>query len=543
MVQPNGATTQKRTVSGGSLVMLSIVVGCCLSGGSGYVTPRMAYAAGEAEIEYAKGIVEYSNRQYLNALDHFRKAADRAPDNPDAQFYLGLTLRRLGEFAEAIVALERALQLDPSKAYIHHHLGLAFFFDKRYEDALLQFQQAEQFDTQKIETHYYLGYTRYHLKQYEQVLAPMQRVIELDPALAPSAHYYRGLALYALERDKQARDAFDAVVAANPQSSAAHNAERYIVALQRREREQRLYQVQASIGYQHDDNVILEPNDTSLLDIPSGKSDSRMVFSLLGRLVPLRTPQWRAGAEFNMFQSVHFTLSEFDVQSYTAGLFGRLKMDRVTLHLAASSNVTFLDSRFLSDYDLFSSAVTLQPSATIHQTEALFAVVTLRVRYSDYFDSLPQGQQASVRDRDGWTVRTGADQYVVFNRGRALARLSYRYEGNRAAGTDWEYDSHQIGLGLQTTVWEGFTFNVDWGYARFDYKHINSFDVLLFGELTAADTQKRQDDRLSAAITLTQALGRFFFLSLNWSHTTNFSNIAFFEYDRNVIALTLTGRY
>jgi tetratricopeptide (TPR) repeat protein len=550
MKQTRVVRTQEQAIAFVPLVLLYAAFGCFLTWGSLLVClPLTAHAAEKAEIEYDKGIVEYSNRNYLDALDHFRKAAELTPDNPDVQFYLGLSLRRIGEVADAIIALEKALQLDPSKQYIHHHLGLAYFLEKRYDDALGQFQLAEQFDPKKVETHYYLGYTHYLLKQYQQVLEPMQRVIDLDPSLASSAQYYRGLALYALEQDAQAQEAFDAVIEADPESTAAQNAQSYLEAVQRRVRERRLYQIQGSVGFQQDDNVILEPNDIQISG--EGESDSRMVFSLLGRLIPVRTPQWRAGAEYSLFQSVHFRLSEFDIQSHTAGLFARLKMNRVTLRMAASGNVTFLDSRVFSNYDLFSDSVTVQPSATIQQTRALFAVVSVRFRYSNFFDDIPSGQDPEVRDRDGWSVRFGADQYLSFNKRRSLARLSYRYRGSRNDGTDWEYDSHHVGLGLQTLLWKDFTLNVDWGYTRYDYLHVNSFSFdgaglgILDLDTTSAttDTEERQDDRFTASITLTQALGRFFFLSLNFAHTTNLSNIAFFDYRRNIVALTLTGRY
>jgi tetratricopeptide (TPR) repeat protein len=493
----------------------------------------------KAEIEYAKGIVEYSNRNYIDALEHFRTAAQLTPDNADVQFYLGLTLFRLGEFPDAVAALEKALQLDPTKRYIHHHLGLTYHFEKRYEDALAQFRLADEFDPQKAANHYYLGYTHYLLEQHEQVLAPMQRALELDPSLAPSAQYYRGLALYSLDRDPEARQAFNAVITADPQSPVAQNARRYLDVMQARVRERRLYQVDGSVSFQYDDNVILEPNAIEI----SGESDSRLVFTLRGALIPVRTPRWRAGVEYSLFQSVHFTLGDFDIESHTLELFTRFTTDRVTLRLATDVNATFLGSRLFANHDLFSEAITVQPSVTIQQSKALFIEIATLFRYSDYFDDLSAGQDPAVRDRDGWTIRAKVDQFLIFNQRRALARAGYAYEGSRNEGTDWEYDSHQIGLGLHMLLWKNFILDVDWSYTRFNYLHINSFDADQLAILDAFDRREREDDRIIGALSLTQLLNQFLSLSLSFVHTTNFSNIAFFEYQRNVVALTLTGRY
>ena len=45
-----------------------------------------------------------------------------------------------------------------------------------------------------------------------------------------SAQYYRGLTLYALERDAPARAAFHAAVTADPESTVGRHAQRYLAA-------------------------------------------------------------------------------------------------------------------------------------------------------------------------------------------------------------------------------------------------------------------------------------------------------------------------
>jgi tetratricopeptide (TPR) repeat protein len=502
--------------------------------------PAVTPATEQAEVEYAKGVLDYDQRNYLDALEHLRKAVELTPDNADAWFYLGLTLTRLGEFAGAIAALEKVVQLDPAKRYVHYHLGLAYLQDQRYQDALDQFRLAEQFDPEKAATQFYLGYTYYLLQKYQEAPSYLQRALELDTTLTPGAQYYRGLALYASARDTQAQSAFEAVVQAAPDSPEALQAQRYLEALAARAREQRLWQAQGSIGYEYDSNVGVA-NDLFI----STEADSRIVFTLLGRLQPLRTPLWRAGAEYALYQSVQFSLSEFDLQSHTAGLFASHKLDRVTLYGAANYNITYLDSRPFHDLHWFSEAVTLQPSATIQEAETLFAVASVRYRISDFsnhFQSIPPGQEA-VRERDGWTIRTGVHQFLTFNNQQASLRLSYHYEGSRNDGTDWEYNSHEIGLGLHLPLWGGVVLDADGSYTRFDYLHVNSFDTDPLAILTATDQHKRIDDRWIGSVTFSRALGQYLSVVLGLVYTRNMSNVAFFDYDRTIWTLALLGRY
>ena len=225
-----------------SVVWNACVLGCSLA----LLLPSLGQATEQAELEYAKGIVEYGKGNYLEALEHFRTVVDLTPDDANARFYLGLTQIRLGEFSAAIPHLEKALQLDPSLQYVHYHLGLSYFQEQRYLQALSELQRAAQFDPQNAAVQFYLGYTLYQLKRYREALTPFERSIELDPALALSAQYFRGLTLFTLESDTQARAAFEAARAADPTSTIGQNSERFLAALKARERDYRLWQVEGS---------------------------------------------------------------------------------------------------------------------------------------------------------------------------------------------------------------------------------------------------------------------------------------------------------
>ena len=77
-----------------------------------------AQAAEPAALAYAKGIVAYGNRNYLEALEHFRHVVDLEPNNPDGQLYFGLTFIRLGEFQKASTALDKTPQRAPTERHV-----------------------------------------------------------------------------------------------------------------------------------------------------------------------------------------------------------------------------------------------------------------------------------------------------------------------------------------------------------------------------------------------------------------------------------------
>jgi tetratricopeptide (TPR) repeat protein len=523
-------TTRRQTFHTYGLIWLILF---CITAG--------AWADEKAEVAYAKGIMAYDNQDYLDALAHFRTVVAAEPDNADAHFYLGLTLSRLGEYQEAGEALEKTLQLDASKRYVHYHLGLVYFLQDRHEAALAQFKLAEQFDPQKAATQFYLGNTYYRLQQYELALAPLQQAMTLDTNLTLSAQYYLGLSFFALEHDELAQEALDATVASAPASALARSAQRYLEAIARRARERRVLQIQAAISYQYDDNVILAPHDDVFK--VSGQGDGRMVFTLLGKLVPVRSPQWRLGVEYALYQSKQFHLHEFDLLSHTVGFFTRLKLHDTTIHLAVHYNWTYLDSTLFSSDSRFSEALVIESSATLRQTAALFAVVSAQYLYSRFFDPTVTNANADVRDRDGWAVRVGMSQYMTFNHQQSYVRLSYHYEASRNTGSDWEFDGHEVRLGLYQPLWVGLSLDAGGSFTYRDYLHVNSFDAPPLGELTAADQDDRHDRRFTAVVTLSHALGPYLTVSGSFAHISNLSNIAFFDYRRNIWTLALNGRF
>ncbi len=391
---------------------------------------------------------------------------------------------------------------------------------KRYDEALTQFQLAEQHRAATSDTQFYLGYTYYQLQQYQQAPPHLQRALELDPSLTESAQYYRGLAFYASDRDQLARGSFERVVHTNPEAPLASHAKRYLEALDRRQHERRSFRLQGSLGFEYDDNVVLEPNDSALEF--GEQRDGRTVFSLSAQLLPIAKPRWQLGATYNLFQSLHFNLNRFDVQSHTFGLFSQHKFGRFTLRGQVNYNVTLLD------FDYFSDGVTLQPSLTWKQTDTLFAVLSASLNFTRCDDNLPAAADPDVRERDGRLLRAGLRQVMLFNQKKSSIGLGYQYEGSRNDGSDWEYDSHNLSLRLQTPLWWAIALYLDGAYHDRDYLHVNSYDADILGLLSAADQRERRDDRLVGSVALVRGLSSHLTLSLSYMHTRNRSNIDFF---------------
>src|SRR5437016_3196717 len=96
-------------------------------------TERMRYAVsarelkipGKARGEYAKGLGSLAKKDLTGSLKHFTKAAQAFPDYYEAYYHMGVVETTLGEFAEAMQAFQRAIDLSAGR-YARAEFGLGY---------------------------------------------------------------------------------------------------------------------------------------------------------------------------------------------------------------------------------------------------------------------------------------------------------------------------------------------------------------------------------------------------------------------------------
>ena len=85
------------------------------------------------------------------AIEAFREAVARDPEEKLAQYKLAQALLRAGQLEEAIQHLERAIEIDPEFRDAHFNLGTALSEAERYEEAATHFQRVQKIDPQDRE--------------------------------------------------------------------------------------------------------------------------------------------------------------------------------------------------------------------------------------------------------------------------------------------------------------------------------------------------------------------------------------------------------
>lgn len=127
-------------------------------------------------------------------------------------FNEGNNFIKLGRYAEALVAYEKAVALDSTWAKAHYGRALALKGSRRYSEAAQAYQIAIQHDPNFGEAYFALGRLYSELDQHDKAIAVLRQATEHMPAsptgAAYKAFYALGLAYDKMSQYREAANAF-----------------------------------------------------------------------------------------------------------------------------------------------------------------------------------------------------------------------------------------------------------------------------------------------------------------------------------------------
>jgi len=116
----------------------------------------------------------------VEAISHFNKAIELAPDNVEPQNDLGYALLQMGRAEEALPYLQKALQLDPNRAVVQCNLGNALLRVGRVDDSLAHLRRALELDPGYGAAHFGLANTLLQLGRVDEALLHLQKTLTLN---------------------------------------------------------------------------------------------------------------------------------------------------------------------------------------------------------------------------------------------------------------------------------------------------------------------------------------------------------------------------
>ncbi|RVT94358.1 tetratricopeptide repeat protein [Sphingomonas crocodyli] len=168
------------------------------------------------------GAISAGLGRFEQAIRHYDRAIDLAPDYFEALNNRGNALNDHQRTDEAIASFDQAIKLNPNYAEAHMNRGIALRRAKRFEDALAAGTRSIKLNPACAEAYNNRGNALIAIGRLDAALVDFDEAIALRPNFA-QALVNRGNALMLMTRLEEALESFDAAIAIDPIHVHAHN--------------------------------------------------------------------------------------------------------------------------------------------------------------------------------------------------------------------------------------------------------------------------------------------------------------------------------
>ncbi len=121
--------------------------------------------------------------RYSQAIIYYRKVLDFNPGSYEAHYGLGITLKNLGKYDDALEEIKRSLEIKISPEG-YRLLGEIYFNKGTIDLAIRNFQESIMLDSSSAEAHFFLGFAYGEKGMHKEGREEIKKAIQINPALA-----------------------------------------------------------------------------------------------------------------------------------------------------------------------------------------------------------------------------------------------------------------------------------------------------------------------------------------------------------------------
>lgn len=532
---------------------------------------RPAEAAGPAEGASA------SERRALSLVYEGRcdealpeiAAVRRADDSARMAQVDGQCRLRLRDYSGAVDALDDAKRMDPDLEDVDVYRGVALYKLEDFEAAQRALDEAKAHTSRQAapQRELYTGLLLLRDRKNREAAQTLDRARVLDPGqVEPVASFYAGLAWQAVGERDLARESLLRVKAADPDGPWGKRAAELLSGQGFDERSW----ASLTVGLEYDSNVVLLGESVPSPAGISDQSDGRAAWFLEGGAELFNKGKFSGGLAASYAGNAQFHLSEFDIQYPRATGwvdyelspknllrarygFGHawvnyarfLITQDATLSLYRNwgqpGNTEFGVGWVWNDYKFFvpvvPEAAAGAPAGTCgngaNGWDPVFACVV----------SGAGASATSAKNRDGNSIRPYflhryRVQSIDYKSLRDVElRGGYGYERYWAHGTDWDFQSHDFVVGAKALLFWGIQLDSQIGYSYRPYTYASSYPTppVTGNQIISLSPIPREDQITNVIAVLEKPISDHWSVLTRYSYTRASSNVAVFDYSRNII--------
>lgn len=485
------------------------------------LTPTPGESSTQSRLYYARGLVPFAQGNWEAAYQLFDQAARADPADVEALYYRGVAAARLGQWNVAIRDIESAVALRSDLRGAALDLGIIHFELQQFDEAERWLARAYERPHDRFTAALFLGLNRYRRGDNpgaREFLADAEK----DPKLRPTARYYTALTLLREQQDGAARQLLGEVSRAHPGSEVGEVAARYLAGgtASARDAAERRWSAHGSVGFEYDTNVPLAADDSDIQKTRSigDESDGRARLSAGGRYRVWDDDSVQVGLGYDFYQSIHFDLTDFDLQGH------RARLDLVMPRGRFRAGVTGLYDFYALDYRSYFQEGSGIPWLAFFFDETNATQIYYALRGRDYFRDPFEPYLDSINNA------VGVRQLIGIGGTDRILRVGYRFDDNNPPskdGDDFQFQGHQLDVELALPVPHLVDAELGYAFRLEDYESGNS---------RSPDGFRRHDHSHQFAVRLEREVFSHWFATFAYVGALHGSNLPEFEYDRHVVS-------
>lgn len=472
-----------------------------------------------------KGIDQYKQENYEEAIELLKKARSEDPGSSAAAFFLGLAYKQIMDYEKALENLRDAATLSPRiKEAVIEIVDVALQLG-RLQEAKKWIEVAEKENIAPAKTAFLKGLILTEEGKNLEAAKAFEQAKSLAPSISQAADIQVALS-YMRERElKKAKERFQKAILYDPQSDLAGFARQYLSMVEERLFAERPFRFSLGVFGGYDDNMVLMPTDESVATGITNEASGFLNSSFRATYYPNLKGPWLFNAQYGIASSLHRkNVHTHDSLSNTISVTPGYNFGKYALNLATSYSHALVRGPSYKKYSgSLSSGPLFRLALKNNQLLELFAGYI----NNEYFQ--PALTDVDDRDSDGWTASTS---WIWLFRKDSFLNLRYRYSDLNADGRNWDNQSHSLSANFAIPVMEKVMLQLSGQVAEEEYDHVNTwFNV------------QREDTIYNLSGGFTWDCYKNTVLVVQYTHIRDDSNIAIYDYKRNMYTLGMEYRF
>ncbi len=415
-------------------------------------------------------------------------------------FSHGMVAAKEGNYELAIENFRQARRLGKDSDAILYNLGVCFYKIEDYNSALTWFELLLRSAKNRPLALYNLGLTNARLGNEIVAVRWFQRAMKTKTNKKVQLLAARQIRiLYAAKKTEVEEKKKQKTIKSNQRIFAG-----------------------ARLDFGWDDNILYPETSDS-----TGEGDLFTQYFTWGKLRAVGDHRWGINLRLSAYGTTYQNASDFDRTVFNGGIAPYIRLNQWTYEVGLSEETSQLGSQdylAVKNY-YFSARKYIKPGTT-----AL-------LKYS--FDDLIAGDSGDFDYLEGQRQRLGFSFYNKNDNFRYI--LKYNVEKNNRADRviDQYFFSYSPFRQSLSLAWEQTWYSRIVTSQEIGYRYSQYRDANLFQENGALERRTRKDERISVQLGAAYLFSEDISVELRYSANRSQSNFAFYEFDQNLISVSL----